>query len=508
LAIVLSGSLAFTISAALSLFGTFPQPGVHDEFSYLLAADTFAHGRLSNPPHPLWVHFESIHILQQPTYASKYPPAQGLILALGQVVTGHAIVGAWLGASLASAALCWMLQAWLRPRWAALGGFLAALHPMMIVWSQSYWGGAIAVCGGALVLGAVRRLADRPRGQDAFWLGLGMAVLANSRPFEGLVLTLLALPLLRPTWRTLQPRLLVPVTVVLALTAGAMGFYNWRVTGHFLRMPHVAHETAYAVAPPFVWQATRPTPDYRHKELRELHLDSELAAYEQQRSMAGLLAEIGTKLATLFHGSVSLLLLQLALAALPWILRDPWMKRALLILGLFLLAILQETWMHPHYAAPAAGLVMVVCLQALRHLRLWRWRGRPAGRFLVRAGLLMSVALLIPFCAQLSQAKGQGWAVERARLLEELKQQGGRHLVLVRYSAGHSPHAEWVYNEAGIDQAAVVWAQEMTPEQNRELLEYFKDRQCWLVQADAEPPRLLPYSGVERQSLEAGQTAQ
>lgn len=138
--------LSFVLSASISSYKK-PLPLVQDELSYLLTADTFAHGRLTNPTHPFWKHFETIHVFHEPSYASKYPPGQGLFLAVGQVITGHPIVGVWLSAALASAAICWMLQAWVPPKWALLGGLISAIHPLLILWTQNFWGGSVAVLG-------------------------------------------------------------------------------------------------------------------------------------------------------------------------------------------------------------------------------------------------------------------------------------------------------------------------------------------------------------------------
>lgn len=257
---VIIAALLFTaallVSATISLLRP-PVPRVHDEFSYLLAADTFNQGRVANPTHPLWRHFETIHVIQQPSYASKYPPGQGAMLAVGQWATGWPMAGVWLTTAVATVAAYWMLLGMVPPKWASIGAALLIVVPgMQLVWGQTYWGGMLAYAGGALVLGAAARLKNRLQTHAALLMASGALLLAVTRPFEGLVLCLAAavwvtVSWIRNSWPAAKPlmlRVIAPQLAILSLGAGGLASYNHAITGDVLTMPYQIHEGVYACA--------------------------------------------------------------------------------------------------------------------------------------------------------------------------------------------------------------------------------------------------------------------
>ena len=89
LSVALVGVGAIAARLAILPLVPIPLPFVTDDFSFVLAADTFAHGRLTNPTPAMWIHFETIHVSMVPTYMSMYFPAQGLVMAAGQVLLGN-----------------------------------------------------------------------------------------------------------------------------------------------------------------------------------------------------------------------------------------------------------------------------------------------------------------------------------------------------------------------------------------------------------------------------------
>jgi hypothetical protein len=119
--------------------------------------------------------------------------------------------------------------------------------------------------------------------------------------------------------------------------------------------------------------------------------------------------------------------------------------------------------------------------------------------FLARAIIVMCL-LMIPVQVRILAAppKPGTWAAigpERAAIEAQLGSLPEAQLILVRYGPTHTPLWDWVYNGADIDHARIVWARDMGVEQNEELLRYYKDRRCWLLEADSSPPQLVPYAG-------------
>src|SRR5882672_7636613 len=480
-----------------------PIPGIHDEFSYLLMGDTFAHGRLANPTHPMWMSFETFRVNWIPTYSSKYPPAQGLVLAIGYLL-GHPWIGVLLSSAAMAAAILWMLQAWLPARWAFLGGILVVLKfGIANYWMNSYWGGAVAATGGALVLGGMPRIVRGTRPRDALLLGLGIALLANSRPYEGL---LLCIPVAcwffwwlagktksRVPMRARLRNALLPLATVMALTIAFMGSYNWRLTGHAALFPYALNARTYESAGLFLWDHPSEPRNYNNQQFEEFYNGWELENYNNSwRDVWKVTAEKLTRSGSTYFWWGALLLLP----GLPFAFFHPKLRLPVAIFLIVTVGFFLVIWSMPHYAAPLTCVIVLLLVQAILHLRTINVGGRSVGAALARAAVVL-LAIDITLGVAHGVCDPLRWACKgdpsRAAIVERLSHAPGKHLVIVRYPEGYNVHDDWVFNGAEIDSAKLLWARETNPQQNQKLLDYFKDRQIWLIEPEKNDTELLPY---------------
>jgi hypothetical protein len=523
LSVLVVGAAALLLRLAILPICPIPLPFVQDDFSFLLSANTFAAGRLANPMPAMWTHFESIQITVQPTYMSMYFPAQGLILAAGKVLFGHPWFGLLCINVLMCAALCWMLQAWLPPSWALLGGVIAVLRiSLFSYWINTYsGGGSVAALGGALLLGAMPRFIRSTRLRYSLIMAVGIILLALSRPYEGLLLCLPVGFVLarwifagkhRPSAALVFRSAALPLALILAAVTW-LGYYDYRAFGNPLTPPYSVDRAEYAAAPYYIWQSPRPEPVYRHKVIRDFYINVELASANHLHTLSGFLSE------TLFFKPLRALLFFAGIVLLPplFMMRRAFTDRRIRFLAVCVVivvcAVMVETWLIPHYFAAITPAIYALGLQMMRHLRQWKPGGQPVGaamqRFIVTLCVFLAVLRLgaEPLRLELSQWPSGSWAstwhgpgrmgLPRKHIENQLNLLPGGQLILVRYSDDHNSLDEWVYNSPDIDHSKIIWAREMDAANNQKLFHYYKDRAVWLVQPDTDPVSLSPYSAPQ-----------
>lgn len=482
--------LALVLRGALMWFVATPQPQVHDEFSYLLLGDTFAHFRLTNPTPPSWQHFETFHENMVPTYHSKYPIAQGVALAVGEVGFRNPWIGVYLSTALMAGAVCWALLAFVTPGWAMIGGLLCVLRMAVFgYWMNSYWGGSVTALGGALVLGAgVRVLKGDRRARMFVVFGAGLMTLFFSRPLEGF---LFSVPfILAVGWRSIRDgywrKALAGSTAVVVPGLSFFFYYNWRTTGSPLEMPYFLYESTYASTPLFVLMKLSHLPQYRHAAMADY--------YQRWLDHAALYSSASNLL-----GFERLKFLMWWKFYVGWVLSVPvvvggwrcWRSSTgKVVVASFLLPLIGYAAVlafHPHYVAAMLVAVFVLALVGMQ--TMWesqaRWmRGLAVG--------VAVAALLFAGREPVSTTYIYRSVTTRQTVSSLLSRLPGQHLVLVRYLPGHVSDNDVVFNSAEFASQKVLWAREMTPEEDAELCRTYPKRKIWELETDDKNVSLNP----------------
>jgi len=501
-AVLLTGLLTFGI-AWVAVAINDPAPQVSDEFANLLLGDTLAHGRLANPPLAFSDHFFSSGVLQTPTYSSKYPPGLGFFLAIGIVLVGNPALGSCLSMALASAACCWMFQARFQGVWPLIGGLLIAFHRQFPdKWVISFWGGQVGMLGGALVLGASLRLIRKAHVADAMILVVGLFVLAISRAFEGLVVSVpvlmylgyLAIANYRSSTRA-QSRSLIIAPAVLASLCGIFILgYQLAVTGSPFQNPHVVYSSQYLYHPEFLFlDPTQPScklPEYIETEnqgYRDQFLFMKTIEGYRQIKLPKL-----ARIATLYVGVL------LSVPLLIFFIKKPcdWEWLALVQVLLAIACVLLTYGTFSHYVSPAAPALYALVLAALA-----RWSNNFGQPYWFGKKAVMSILLA---CVLLTSAKiawglyqpppivsAKSWHRERQALQRKLESDGDRHLILVEYESHRSP--DWVYNSADLVNSKVIWARSLSAASDQELIGHFQARKIWKLHVGPDRNSLQPW---------------
>ncbi len=477
-----------------------PTPDIYDEFGHLFVADTLRHLRLANPSHVMHRFFETFFILQEPTYSSIYPIGQGVMLAIGRAISGEPWAGVLLSTSALAAGCYWMLRGWTRPAWALAGGMLAVIQfGPLNQWMNGYWGGTLAAVAGCLVFGALPRLADRINTRDALIFGAGLTIHLLTRPYESVFLVIAVLLFFARKRLAALP--IVAFAMIPAL--GVTLLHNKSVTRNWTTLPYQLSQYQYGVPASLTFQPD-PIPHNELTPQQQLEYKSQLAFKPNgPETIQTYLLRLEYRVRFyrfFFLAPLFLAIPAFCLAAVREF-RYAWV---LLTLLMFALGTNFFPAFQLHYLGGVTCLFALMSVAGLREISRW---SPEAARLLLS---LCAIHFIFWYGLHLFEEENFAQAMmqyetwdsinhnnpeRRIFVNRQLAEIPGQLLVFVRYSPRHIFQDEWVYNEADIDSARIVWARDLGPEENDKLRAFYPTRQVILLEPDARPPRLSDYKG-------------
>jgi hypothetical protein len=483
---VLIALLALAFAAVRTIAFGAPHPvWFTDDFGYLLEADTFVHGRLANPMHPMHRYFETLFVLQTPTYSGVYPPGVPLILALGRVLFGSPVIGLWIASAAAAVALSWAAGAVASREVAWTIGVFCAVHPFIVQGPATIHNATLPATAGALAIGGALRL---PRVSAAVWMGVGLALLANTRPYEGLYVAIVACAL-----AIRKPRALAIAIVTTIALLGFTLMHNRAVTGSITQFPYTTYNARYLSAPNLIWEKPFPPRDYPTPEMEHTYRILR-HYYERSRHWRDVVTSIPIRIQQMLSDSLGFGVdwvdaLRL-FAALPFFfgLRQ---RRIVLAILFFTAGVLQITWWpQPQYLAPGAVLMAILYAAGMQSMID---RGESALSYACLFVLIGSA--LVIFHASMGQIPMRD--ENRLRTTEVLDARPGPQLVIADDRCDAV-----VFNGADVDAQHTVWAHG-APDGTFALLDYYRDRDVWTldckpyslqhIRSPREPPKRSTY---------------
>lgn len=495
-----------------------PIPAVHDEFANYLGAKTFALGRLTNPPHEfLSDSFLEIHVLSEPTRMMKYQPMMAGFMALGIVAFGNAYWGVVLLVSIAVAASYWMMRGWVNRNVAlCVSIFILLLFRAPHYWIDSYWGGAHVMLGSFLLLGAYPRIIYHKQ-YGYLWVAmLGVVAVMLSRPYEGLLLILSLLACAGFTiWKKNSKEEIIiflksSIAPVVLISGALLAFqlhYNKTITNDYFTLPYMEYSKQRDFAPNFRFLSadkSRLSENYALRNIQKWEAEPLKRNFTLEIT-SGFKTSIGFIIGAWRVSKDSVAEVILGSLALFGFMLYPLLfylnVRNRKYLQLHFLAIVQATgycmvtWLFiPHYLSIYFSIYIIILSMNLRDVYLNAGNKKNFQLLAFMATVALVVFLLIP-------NKGVVGGFEESTKLKQsiiakLSKVAERNLILVDGRlevAEQTIHYSFVHNEPDIDNAKIVWAWYLSPEQNKKLIDYYRDRKVWYIEPYREK-RLIPYA--------------